>query len=303
MVSKRKLPLMCHKCGMLGQNRSAFLKDSSCCVRCEMLMTLEAKLGELENRLNTVEAKLSVQNGAAQPAANLTFAEVLKSPKSSSKLMGTAKSVARPSVSHDPLEQDGFTVVHNKKQAKRMAKRNQAQSLDKPASSGIRPAKNKNDLVIGSSIVRDVKLPEVSVTCLPGARMGNIEGRLRLLKQGGKRFRRVVIHAGGNDVRRKQSEVLKVQVAAVCDLAKSMSDSVVFSGPLPNLTDDEMYSRHLSFNRWLSSWSKHNDVAFIDNWSSFWGKSGLISRDGIHPTIKGSNLLSKNMADCLKQSD
>lgn len=299
---------------MLGQNTSAFLKNSNCCVRCEMLVTLEARLGELEERLNKMETKLSVScSEAVQPSASRTFSEVLaSSPKTNSNCTETAESVPSSSVSHETLmqDEDGFTVVHNKKRAKRMAKLNQAQPHNnKTASPGNRPAKNKSknknknkdDIVIGTSVVRDVKLPDVSVTCIPGAGMGNIEGRLRLLKQGGKKFRRVVIHAGGNDVRRKQSEVLKVQVAAVCDLAKSMSDTVVFSGPLPNLVDDEMYSRHLSFNRWLSSWSKDNDVAFIDNWSSFWGKSGLMCKDGVHPTVKGTNLLTKNMADCLNQ--
>ncbi|KAK7922443.1 hypothetical protein WMY93_009345 [Mugilogobius chulae] len=56
--------------------------------------------------------------------------------------------------------------------------------------------------------IRDVELPAASVRCYPGARMGDIEGNLRLLKQSRQRFRRVVIHAGGNDARRRQSEVL-----------------------------------------------------------------------------------------------
>lgn len=153
-----------------------------------------------------------------------------------------------------------------------------------------------------SSIVRDVKLPAVSVRCLPGARVGDIEGQLRLLKQGGRRFRRIVIHAGGNDVRRRQSEVLKLQVGAVCELAKSMSDAVIYSGPLANRVNDEMYSRHLSFNCWLSRWCKENSVGFVDNWGAFWGRPWLIHRDGIHPTLDGASLLSANMAASLSSN-
>jgi lysophospholipase L1-like esterase len=110
-----------------------------------------------------------------------------------------------------------------------------------------------------------------------------------------------VIHAGGNDIRRRQSEILKVQVGAVCELAKSMSDTVIYSGPLPNLVNDEMYSRHLSFNCWLSRWCEQNYVGYVNNWSAFWGKPRLMRRDGIHPNLDGASLLSKNVADSLSR--
>ena len=65
-----------------------------------------------------------------------------------------------------------------------------------------------------------------------------------------------------NDTRLRQSEVTKINVASVCNFAKTMSDSVVFSGPLPNLTSDDMFSRMSSFNRWLSR-------SVVPNWSGF----------------------------------
>jgi len=78
-------------------------------------------------------------------------------------------------------------------------------------------------------------------------------------------------------------------------IPRQMSDNVAFSGPLPNLINDEMYSGMSSFNRWLSRWCPANDVGYVDNWKTFWGKPHLMKRDGIHPTLDGARLISANM--------
>ncbi|XP_060918036.1 uncharacterized protein LOC132992620, partial [Labrus mixtus] len=153
------------------------------------------------------------------------------------------------------------------------------------------PTENKT-LIIGDSIVRNVKLAKSAgiVRCIPGARAGDIASNLKLLTKTKGRFDTIVIHVETNDSRLHQSEVTKVNVDSVCTFAKTMSDSVVFSGPLPNQTGDDMYSHMSSLNRWLSRWCPANNVGFIDNWQSFWGKPGLLARDGIHPTLNGAAL-------------
>ncbi|KAK0154804.1 hypothetical protein N1851_002890 [Merluccius polli] len=117
-------------------------------------------------------------------------------------------------------------------------------------------------LVIGSSIVRNVKLakPAAKVKCIPGARAGDVESYLKLLAKDKRKYHKIVIHVGGNDSRLRQSEVTKINVESVCRYAKTMSDTVVFSGPLPNVTSDVMYSRMASFHRWLSRWCPANHV-------------------------------------------
>ena len=124
---------------------------------------------------------------------------------------------------------------------------------------------------------------------------------LRVSADWKSKYSQIIIHVGSNDVRLRQSEVTKVNVESVHAFAKTMSDSVVFSGPLSNMASDSMFSCMSSFNRWLSRWCPANDVGFIDNWQTFWGRPGLIRRDGIHPTWEGAALISRNMAGFISQ--
>ena len=79
-----------------------------------------------------------------------------------------------------------------------------------------------------------------------------------------------------NDVWLRQLEVPEVNVKSVSAFAKTLLDSLVFSGHLPNLTNDDMFSRMSSFNHWLLRWCPTKDVGFIDNWQTFRGRPGLI---------------------------
>ncbi|XP_072314199.1 uncharacterized protein [Eucyclogobius newberryi] len=287
---------------MSSQSPGSFSDDR--CVKCSVVVVLEARVTELEARIRCLEElKSSYSSVLARGLPDRAAGRSISISSSSKAELSPSASPVQPGLDQEQNRDHFVTVRRGQGAKRRTSERRELHVYNRfsPLSDHTPAEHTRETLVIGSSIVRDVKLPAASVRSYPGARMGDIEGNLRLLKQSRDRFRRVVIHAGGNDAQRRQSEVLRVQVAAVCELAKSMSDTVIFSGPLPNRINAELYSRLSAFNSWLSRWFPQNNVVFIDNWSAFWGKPGLIRRDGIHPTSEGTSLLVRNLTDSLSR--
>ncbi len=102
-----------------------------------------------------------------------------------------------------------------------------------------------------------------------------------MLANAKRKFSKIVIHVNANDVRLRQSESTKNNVKEVCELANMMSDTVICSGPLPAYRGDEIHSRLLSLNGWMAKLCPQNNIGFIDNWTSFWGRPDLLKRDGL----------------------
>ncbi len=155
-------------------------------------------------------------------------------------------------------------------------------------------------LVIGDSIVRNVKIetPATIVHCLLGAREPDILANLKALANAKRKFSKIVIHVGANDVRLRQLEITKNNVKEVCELANTMSDTVICSGPLPAYTGVMRFIADCRHS--MAGWCPQNNIGFIDNWTSFWGRPDLLKRDGVHPSWGGAALLSRNMAHSLR---
>ncbi len=88
--------------------------------------------------------------------------------------------------------------------------------------------------------------------------MPDILENVKVLANAKHKFSKIVIHIGANDVRLRQSEITKNIVKEVCELANTMSDTVIYSGPLPAYRDDEIHSRLSSLNGWMSKWWPQN---------------------------------------------
>ncbi len=107
-----------------------------------------------------------------------------------------------------------------------------------------------------------IDTPATTVHCLPGARAPNILANLKVLANAIRKFSKIVIHVGTNDVRLHQYEITKNNVKEVCELANMMSDTVISSGPLPADRGNEIHSRLLSLNGWISKWCLQNNIGF-----------------------------------------
>ena len=85
--------------------------------------------------------------------------------------------------------------------------------------------------------------------------------------------------------------ILMLSLASLGSVAKT----VFISGPIPILGHgDERFSRLLSLNTWLWATCWGNNVGFIDNFDAFWNRESPYSRDGLHPSAKGSRVLAAN---------
>ncbi len=97
-----------------------------------------------------------------------------------------------------------------------------------------------------------IETPVTKGHCLLGTRAPDILANLKVLANAKRKFSKIVIHVGANDVRLRQSEITKNNVKKVCEFANTMSDTVICSGLLPAYQGDEILCILLSLNGWMS---------------------------------------------------
>ncbi|KAL0151928.1 hypothetical protein M9458_052766 [Cirrhinus mrigala] len=165
----------------------------------------------------------------------------------------------------------------------------------------------RDAVIVGDSIVRYVRATlakgKVHTHCFPGARVLDVSAQIPAILKDGESVGAIVLHAGVNDTRLRQTEVLKRDFSSLIETVRSTSPAtrIIVSGPLPTYRrGHERFSRLLALNEWLLTWCKEQKLLFVNNWNLFWERPRLFRADGLHPSRVGAELLSDNISRTLR---
>ncbi len=148
-------------------------------------------------------------------------------------------------------------------------------------------------LIVGDSIIRNVSSRTATTCCFPQATVSDVNKELRSIVMKHKTANRVIIHVGKNDIRKRQSEMLKQDFSELFETLQRLEVQSFISGPLP-ARGTNMFSRLLGLNTWLQRTCSTKGVNFIDNFNIFWGHRQLFKLDGLHPNKLGARVLKDN---------
>ncbi|KAL0199187.1 hypothetical protein M9458_007727, partial [Cirrhinus mrigala] len=130
----------------------------------------------------------------------------------------------------------------------------------------------RDAVIVGDSIARYVRATlakgKVHNHCFPGARVLDVSAQIPAILKDGESVGAIVLHAGVNDIKLRQTEVLKRDFSSLIETVRSTSPAtrIIMSGPLPT------YRR---------------------------GHERLFRADGLHPSRVGAELLSDNISRTL----
>ena len=179
--------LSCPVCHMFSYSSSSF-SDNGTCNRCSLFVALEARVSELEARYRTTEQSVA-QIVSQSPVAGAVQPQVA--------------SVSRPPV---VPEQPGGWVTARRRHNPKLKPTVHHQPLH--VSNRFSPLSDtpaeRPTLVIGSSIVRNVKLatPGAIVKCIPGARAGDITSAVMTPGYANRRSLKLMFHRCVNTPKR-----------------------------------------------------------------------------------------------------
>ncbi len=116
-------------------------------------------------------------------------------------------------------------------------------------------------LIVGDSIIRNVSSRTATTCCFPQATVSDVNKELRSIVMKHKTANRVIIHVGKNDIRKRQSEMLKQDFSELFETLQRLEVQSFISGPLPAMGTN-MFSRLLGLNTWLQRTCSTKGVNF-----------------------------------------
>ncbi len=128
--------------------------------------------------------------------------------------------------------------------------------------------KERDAVIVGDSIVRHVRATlaegKVHTHCFPGARVLDVSAQIPAILKDDESVGAVVLHAGVNDTKLRQTETLKRDFRSLIETVRSTSPTtmIIVSGPLPTYRrGHERFSRLFALNEWLLSCVKNRNCS------------------------------------------
>ena len=138
--------------------------------------------------------------------------------------------------------------------------------------------------------------------CLPGAGVRDVAERLEGVLGGEGVAPTVCISAGGNDIGKVRPEELLRRYRQALERVRELGGTPVLCGILPRRgAGVRWWSEATALNSRLADHCRRNGWLFVDNWSYFYGKDHLYSRDGVHLSEMGTGALAWSLQRDLQQ--
>ena len=175
---------------------------------------------------------------------------------------------------------------------------NQSQMIDLTQTYKPRKSIKQSTLLIGSSILKNVKTNQLhentAVRTFPGATISTIKSKLSDLNI--EQCETLIIHVGGNDADNGiELDSFYEEFDSLIDSVSDGTRRIIISGLLPRDTVDLV-----PYNKLLQSLCADNAVEFVDNYNSFLLASGEIAdtyfcKDKVHINTEGTRSLLCNI--------
>ncbi|XP_065435012.1 uncharacterized protein LOC135977694 [Chrysemys picta bellii] len=196
----------------------------------------------------------------------------------------------------------------------RIARMNRNREDLQPEGTGDRPenltiTRKRQVYVNGDSLLRRLDRPVTRadpenrrVCCLLGAKIRDVDLRLKRILTGAGKNPLIVLHVGTNDTARFSLECIKGDYARQGKTHKEIEAQVIFSGILPVPREGQQRcDKIMAINRWLRQWCYKGGFGMYGHWEAFMDR-GLFSRDGLHLSREGNRLLGWRLAQLIKRA-
>ena len=160
-------------------------------------------------------------------------------------------------------------------------------------------------LIIGSSMVRHVRVHGAVTRSISGATVNDVHCSLLRRLRDDPCLTTVVIHAGANDLKFRQPERLKDDfrslIRTLCTIDNPPIKPIV-SGPfISPRYNYRQFSQMRDLHIWLRGYCCSLSIPYVDNYALFTDRGGAfvwdgrLGGDGLHLNLMGAHLLSRSI--------